>query len=157
MFDALAADKNVADIVGAEQHIEVGPLETIRAKIDHDRLVGIWTQRVDNVDLPGADDALVLVLRSLKQGVVLVLRQFREARTPTDVDENREQATVARRREHALRVRNRVVLLNLSAEVSAPNALRIADAVLPVQHQQRGLGRHPPRHDLPFSDSGYRI
>ena len=66
-----------------------------------------------------------------------------------NIDEDGEKAAIARGREHALGILDRVVLLDLPAEILAPDSLGIAHAVLPMQHQQRGVRRNPSGHVMP--------
>ena len=124
----------------------MGALETVGAEVDHDRLARHRTQRIDDIDLPGADDAFVLVLGALQQRIILVLRQFGKAGAPADIDEDGEEPAIARGRQHALGVFDGVVLLDLPAEILALILPRVAHAVLPMQHQERGFRRHPSGH-----------
>lgn len=72
VLDALTADKEMADIIGAEDPVEVGAFKAVGAEIDHDRFMRGRSQRSDDLDLPRANDAFVLVFRTLQQRVVLV-------------------------------------------------------------------------------------
>ena len=135
-LDALAADEEMADIAGAENPVEIGAFETVRAVVDHHEFAARRLKRVDNLDLPGADDALVLVLGALQQWIVLILRHFWKARTPADVDEDGQQPARTGGGEHLLRVPDGIVLVDLREKIPAPDPFRVAHAVLPVQHQQ---------------------
>src|SRR5262249_54331216 len=146
VLDTLPADEQMTDIGGTEDSVEVGALETVGAEIDHDGLVAHGPEGIDDIDLPGADDAFVLILGTLQQRVMLVLRQFGKAGTPADIDEDGKKPAIACGGEHALRIFDRVVLLDLPAEIFAPDTFWIADAVLPMQHQQRGFRRYSFGH-----------
>jgi len=84
VLDALPADVKIPDIVGGENTVEVGAFKTIRAVIDHDQFVRSRLERIDDIDLPAADDALVFVLGALQQRVVLVFRELGKAGAPAD-------------------------------------------------------------------------
>src|ERR1700733_3381335 len=107
----------MADVVGAEDSFEIGPLKAVGAVVDDNRLVGLRLQGIDEIDFPGADDSLVLVLGALQKRIILILRQLGKARAPTDIDEDRQQAAVAGGRQHSLCVGNRAVLFNLAAKI----------------------------------------
>jgi len=85
MFDTLPADEQMADIGGTENPVEVSALETVGPEIDYDGLVAHRPEGIDDIDLPGPHDALVLILGPLQQWVILVLWQFGKAGTPSDV------------------------------------------------------------------------
>ena len=148
MFDTLPADEQMADIGGTEYPVEVGALETVGPEIDYDGLAAHRPEGIDDIDLPGPHDALVLILGALQQWVILVLRQFGKAGTSSNIDEDGQHATIASRGQHVLCVPDRVVLLDLPAEILAPDAFWIADAVLPMQHQQCGFRRYSFDHAL---------
>ena len=65
--------------------VEVSALETVGPEIDYDGLVAHRPEGIDDIDLPGPHDALVLILGPLQQWVILVLWQFGKAGTPSDV------------------------------------------------------------------------
>ena len=88
VLDTLAADEQMADIGGAQNPVEIGAFETVGAEIDDNGLAADRAERVDDVDLPGADDTFILVLGALQQRVILVLRQFGKTGTPADIDED---------------------------------------------------------------------
>ena len=98
----------MADIGGTEYPVEVSALETVGPEIDYDGLVAHRPEGIDDIDLPGPQDAFVLILGALRQWVILVLR----------------------------------------SEIFAPDASWIADAVLPMQHQQCGFRRYSFDHAL---------
>src|ERR1700733_3458258 len=139
----------MADVVGAENSLEISTLKADGAVIDDNRLVSMWLKGIHDINFPGPDDSLVLVLGALEERIVLILRQLRKTGTPTDIDENRQQAAAPGSRQRLLCVGNRAVFFNLPAQILSPHAFGIANAVLPVQHQQCGLRGHALAHITP--------
>ena len=79
----------MADRVGAQMRSRSVPSKLSEPKLITIGSLAIGPERIDDVDLPGADDAFVLVLGALQQRVMLaILGQFGKTRAPADIDED---------------------------------------------------------------------
>jgi hypothetical protein len=84
VLDASPAHRYFAHIVGAENSVKIGTLETVGAEIDYDGLGARRAERIDDVNFPGADNACDLSLGGLQQRIIFVLGNSGKAAAPAE-------------------------------------------------------------------------
>ena len=133
---SLVRDEELFDVVRAEDAVQVGVRERTGVEVDHDDVARLRLDLLGQVRVPRATQEGIALLDRLDQRVGRLL-QFREPGPVGDVDVDHHHPPGARGLEHAGRLLEGLVLLDLGGGAGeGEDAVGSDDAVLIVQHQQ---------------------